>query len=419
MPPPTAHGWLEARFAAIRPKAMAALTRQFRDVDLAEEAFATASMRALKAWHEQGLPDDPFAWLLTVARNALLDGIRRRNRADVVVETSTPCDVEAAIVADLDQRGLADDVLRLMFICCHPALSKQDQLALALRIVAGMSVSEIARALLVKPKTMEQRLTRAKRTIAAADLHFETPDLGERLRRFKAVSLMLYLLFNEGWSASSGEIQIKAPLCEEAIRLARLLLDLFPGMSELMSLLALFLFQHSRREARLNDAGDLVPLERQDRSLWDGSMINEADVLLQKARRHQPIGLYQCQAAIAAEHAHAQHDDDTDWVAIERHYDALYAIEPSPVIRLNQAAALAKVEGPEAALAMIDPLGTDLHTYRWYHATRGALLFDIGAFGQAETAYQQALASNPTLPERRFLEARIQACQKKSPRLSG
>ena len=415
----TVHAWLEARFAAIRPRAIAALTRQFRDVELAEEAFAVASIRALKAWPEQGLPDDPFAWLLKVGRNAALDALRKDKHAcalDIEHDGSAPDasgDVEKKLIEELDQAGLRDDVLRLLFICCHPDLSRQDQLALALKIVVGMSVDEIACAFLVKTKTMEQRITRAKRTIAAADVPFETPDLAERARRFRAVSLMLYLLFNEGWSASSGDVQIKTPLCEEAIRLARLLLDLFPGLSELMGLLALFLFQHSRCSARCDQAGDLVPLEQQDRALWDRGMIAEGKALLQKAHRHGMPGPYQLQAAIAGEHARAAHDDDTDWTEIERLYGELYAIEPTPVIRLNQAAALSKVKGPKAALAIIEPLAPELETYRWYHAARGALLFDLKSYGEARAAYQQALLLRPTEPEKRFLEERIADCEKK------
>lgn len=366
----SAHAWFEARFAAIRPKALAALARQFRDVDLAEEAFATACLRALKTWPANGLPDDPFAWLLTVGRNAAFDRLRRErpvtaldpDREMAPLADGQP-DIEHALVEALDQDALRDDVLRLLFICCHPDLAQQDQLALALKIVAGMSVDEIARAFLVKPKSMEQRITRAKRKVTEAGIPFETPDLAERARRMKAVSLMLYLLFNEGWSASSGELQIKKPLCDEAIRLARLLLELFPGLSELMGLLALFLFQHSRCQARLDVKGDLVPLENQDRSLWDQAMIREGRALLQKAHRHGAPGPYQIQAAIAAVHAEASQEHETDWRRIEGLYQALYAIEPTPVIRLNQAAALAKVEGPAAALALIDPLASALQNY--------------------------------------------------------
>ena len=417
--------WLEAHFATIRPKALAAFTRQFRDVDLAEEVFAIASMRAIGAWSEDGLPDDPFAWLLKVGRNAALDIMRRRRHTtslqtepEIHAAFSASDFEEDSLIADLDQDGLRDDVLRLMFICCHPDLGRQDQLALALKIVAGMPIEAIAQAFLVKPKAMEQRITRAKRTIANKDVPFETPDLAERARRFKAVSLMLYLLFNEGWSASSGDVQIKAPLCEEAIRLARLLLDLFPGLSELMGLLALFLLQHSRHSARLDRRGDLVPLESQDRQIWDRAMIAEGKALLEKARRHETPGPYQLQAMIAAVHAEAVDDETTDWAEIERLYQALYMIEPTPVIRLNQAAALAKVQGARAALVLIDPLADELRGYRWYHAARGAFLIDLEDYGAAKAAYQQALLLGPTAPERRYLGIQIKKCEKNHPSLS-
>ncbi|MGI9434905.1 MAG: RNA polymerase sigma factor [Geminicoccaceae bacterium] len=414
----TADIWLGARFAAIRPKALAALARQFRDVDLAEEVFATACERALKAWPETGLPDDPFAWLLKVGRNAGLDIIRKNRRGtmlepELVADAGAEDMVEDMYVLRIDQDGLRDDVLRLLFICCHPALAQQNQLALALKIIAGMSVDQIAGAFLVKPKTMEQRITRAKRTVAGADIPFETPDLTERGRRIKAVSLMLYLLFNEGWSATSGTVHIKAPLCEEAIRLARLLLGFFPGQSELMGLLSLFLFQHSRSNARLDEAGDLVALEDQDWARWDYGMIAEGRALLEKALRHGPPGRYQIQAAIAAVHANAGDKKETDWAEIGRLYEALYAIDPTPVIRLNQAAAIANVEGPRAALDMIDPLAEQLGGYRWYHAARAALLLELGANAKAKHAFEEALCLRPTEPERRYLMARIAECEKK------
>ncbi len=406
------HTWLEARFAAIRPKAIAALTRQLRDLDLAEEAFATSCLRAVKSWPEKGVPNDPLAWLLTVGRNAGLDIIRRKNRA-----AANPPDEESVetpedgYIDHIDNDGLRDDVLRLLFICCHPNLTPQDQLALALRIVTGMSVDEIAAAFLVKPKTMEQRITRAKRAVARADVPFETPDLKERLNRFRTVSVMLYLLFNEGWSASSGDIQIRLPLCEEAIRLARLLLNLFPGMSEMMGLLALFLFQHSRRRARLDDQGHIVRLEEQDRSLWDHEMIAEADSLLEKAWRHGAPGPYQIQAAIAAVHARAQAPDEADWQELAQLYAALYVLEPTPVVKLNHAAAVANIEGPAAALDMLEPLAGDLENYRWFHAARAGFLQELRRFGDAKDAYESALQLEPTEAERHFLQQKISECE--------
>ncbi len=409
----TEHAWIEAHFAEIRPKAIAALNRQFRDLDLAEELFASSCLKALQSWPGKGLPDDPFAWLLTVARNAGRDTLRRQKPADVLAAapaaTETP---ETGYIERLDERGLRDDVLRLLFVCCHPALSPQDQSALALRIVAGLSVDEIARAFLVKPKAMEQRITRAKKTIGRANIPFEPPTLTERHDRLKSVTLMIYLLFNEGWSASSGEVHIKAPLCDEAIRLVRLLLTLFPSISELMGLLALFLLQHARAKARLKPNGDVILLDDQDRSLWDGAMIAEGKALLEKALRHGTPGPYQIQAAIAAVHADAKTSQDTDWQELAQLYGALYRYEPTPVVKLNQAAAVAQVRGPQAALDMLDPLAEQLADYRWYHATRAGLLEDLHLFGDARAAYCKALSLGPTHAEKRFLADKIAACEK-------
>ena len=407
------NAWMEARFAEIRPRAIAALMRQFRDLDLAEEAFASSCLRALRAWPEQGLPRDPLAWLLTVARNAARDDLRRaarrREEKPPLPETDWS---EDGVVEHIDDAGLRDDVLRLLFICCHPELSAQDQSALALRLVLGLSVPEIARAFLVGERAMEQRITRAKRTVADANIPFETPDLAERHRRLTSVLLMAYLMFNEGWSASAGEVQIKAPLCDEAIRIARLLLDLFPAVSELMGLLALFLLQHSRREARVDAAGDLVLLDEQDRNLWDREMIAEARTLLDKALRHATPGRYQIQAAIAAVHASAATARDTDWQEIERLYGALVLIEPTPVVKLNHTAAIAEVHGPAAALHRLDDLSDALDTYRWFHTTRATLHLRQGDHRAALSAFERALSLTPTEPERRHLEAKITACKK-------
>lgn len=405
--------WLEARFAEIRPRAIAALTRQFRDLDLAEEAFATSCLRALRVWPKQGLPRDPLAWLLTVARNAARDDLRKaaRRQAEDLPPPETNWSEDRA-VEEIDDAGLRDDVLRLLFICCHPELSPQDQSALALRLVLGLSVPEIARAFLVGERAMEQRITRAKRTIAGADVPFETPDLAERHRRLTTVLLMAYLMFNEGWSASAGEAQIKAPLCEEAIRIARLLLGLFPAVSELMGLLALFLFQHSRRAARVDAAGNLVLLDDQDRSLWDRETIAEAQTLLDKALRHATPGSYQIQAAIAAVHANATSAQETDWHEIERLYGALVIIEPTPVVKLNHAAAIAEVHGPAAALERLDTLSDTLGTYRWFHTTYATLCLRLGDHRAALAAFEQALSLTPTEPERRHLESKIADCKK-------
>lgn len=404
---------LDSQFAHLRPKALAALTRQFRDLDLAEDAFGEACVRALKNWPERGIPSDPLAWLLTVARNVGIDQIRKSSHSRISQDTEQlmVSAEEDKRISDLDRAGLRDDVLRLLFICCHPSLSRHDQLALALKIVAGLKLEEVARAFLVKPRTMEQRLTRAKRTIAANPVPFETPDMVERSRRLGEVSLMIYLLFNEGWSSSGRESQVRMPLCEEAIRLARLLLDLFPSMAELMGLLALLLFQHARSQARVDARGVPVPLDAQDRGLWDAALIREAQTLLDKAARHKPPGPYQLQAMIAGVHAQAASDAATDWPRIERLYGALYLMQPTPVVRLNQAAVAARTKGAEAALGMIAPLETELQTYRWYHAMRGELLMETRDFAAAKQCFLSAAKLNPTEPELLLIREKIVLCE--------
>ncbi len=412
------HEWFEACFAEVRPKAIATLTRQFQVIDLAEDAFASSCLKALRVWPESGMPRDPLAWLITVARNSLKDQFRR----DALQIETAYDSVAPALLAqaeqiasqntEIDYEELRDDVLRLLFICCHPALSFQDQAAVALRIVAGMRVDEIARAFLVKPKTMERRITRAKQTIAGANTAFESPDLGARHQRLEAVSLMIYLLFNEGWLASTGNTYVKLPLCSEAIRLARLLLELFPGISELMGLLALFLFQHSRRDARMKTTGGMVPLNEQRRDLWDHQLIAEATVLLDKALRHATPGRFQIQAAIAAVHSASGENNPTDWIELDRLYDALYLFDPSPIVKLNQAAVVAKIDGPAAALELLDPLAESLAQYRWYHAARGEFLLQLHRAFDALSAFEQALLLNPTDVEAHSLREKIDSCKK-------
>ena len=389
--------------------AIAALTRQFRDIELAEETFAEACLRAVAKWPGDGQPDDPFAWLLVTARRVGIDRLRKSRRAADFAEAEMATD-PPFVMPTTDV--LRDDVLRLLFICCHPALRRQDQLALALRVVAGMRVAEIARAFLVAPRTMEQRLTRAKRTVAANPVPFEPPAPAERLRRLTDVSTMVYLLFSEGWSTSADTVQVKQPLCVEAIRLARLLLDLFPGMAEQMGLLALMLFQHARLAARIDAEGRLVPLDQQDRSKWDHVAINEARALLQKAARHGPPGNLQLQAAIAGVHAIAASEAETDWPRLGTLYAALYAQQPTPVVRLNQAAVLAKTDGPAAALAMVEPLAEPLDAYRWFHSMRGALLAEMEDKATARAAFERALDLGPTAPEAASLREQIALCKK-------
>ena len=386
---------LDAQLAASRPQAVGALLRYFRDLDIAEEAFQEACLRALKNWPVNGLPRDPAAWLIFVGRNFALDEVRRRRKQSALPDDDLIADsddAETDMAERLDNSHYRDDVLRLMFICCHPDLPAAQQVAVALRIVSGLSVAEIARAFLVSESAMEQRITRAKRVIAKADVPFETPGGAERDERLGAVAAMLYLLFNEGYSASGGDAHIRAALCEEAIRLARLLLRLFPGEPEVMGLNALLLLQHARASARLDADGAIILLEDQDRTRWDRELIAEGLALIDKALRHRRAGPYQVQAAIAGVHAHAARAQDTDWEEIDRLYAVLEALQPSPVVTLNRAVAVNKTQGPAAALAMIEPLDGRLGAYFHYFGLKGALLAQLGRADEARLQFNRAIA---------------------------
>ncbi|HTQ44160.1 MAG TPA: RNA polymerase sigma factor [Polyangiaceae bacterium] len=387
--------WIDAALRGARPQAMAALVRHFRDLDLAEEAFQEASLRALKNWPDKGPPRDPAAWLIFVGRNAALDGVRKKKSERQLPPEEVLSDLEdaeSAIVDRLDDAHYRDDILRLLFICCHPELPATQQIALALRIVCGLSVKQIARAFLVGESAMEQRITRAKSRVAGADVPFEPPGPVERAERLAAVATAVYLMFNEGYSATGGTAHVRASLCDEAIRLARLLVHLFPGSAEIMGLTALLLLQHSRTPARLDEQGEIVLLEDQDRSLWDRDQIGEGLALLDKALRHREPGPYQVQAAIAAIHAHAERAEDTDWAEIDGLYATLERLQPSPVITLNRAVAVSKARGAEEALAMIEPLAKDLSGYFYFFGVRGALLLQLGRHDEARVAFDRALA---------------------------
>jgi len=301
-------------------------------------------------------------------------------------------DAEANVVEKLDNADYRDDVLRLLFVCCHPELPATQQIALALRIVSGLSVSQIARAFVVGEAAMEQRITRAKRRIADAGVPFETPSAPERSDRLAAVAAMLYLVFNEGYSASGGETPMRAPLCEEAIRLTRMLLGLFSAEPEIMGLLALILLQHARSAARFDANGDIILLEDQDRTRWNKDKIAEGLALIDKAMRHQRRGPYQVQAAIAALHARAPNFAETDWTQIELLYAALEQLQPSPVVTLNRAVAVSKVRGAQSALDMIEPLCDRLQSYFHFHAVRGDFLLDLKRSSEAREAFNRAIA---------------------------
>jgi RNA polymerase sigma-70 factor (ECF subfamily) len=385
--------WINTALIAARPQAVGALLRYFRDMDRAEEAFQDACLRALKNWPEKGPPRDPTAWLILVGRNAGLDGARKQSRNTQLPpddEISDLGDAESELAERLDGSHYRDDVLRLLFICCHPELQPTQQIVLALRIVSGLTVTQIARAFLVSEAAMEQRITRAKARIAKAEVPFEAPGPVERAERLAAVAAMIYLLFNEGYSA--GNDPARAHLCDEAIRLARLLLRLFQTEPEIMGLTALMLLKQARLPARFDAGGEAVLMEDQDRSLWNASSTGEGLALIDKAMRHNRPGPYQVQAAIDAIHGRATTAADTDWAGIDGLYLALEQMQPSPVITLNRAVAVAKLHGPAAALDMIAPLEASLSGYFYYFGARGAFLLQLGRNQEARVAFGRAIA---------------------------
>jgi RNA polymerase sigma-70 factor (ECF subfamily) len=408
--------WIDAALTSARPQALGALLRYFRDLDLAEEAFQEACLRALRHWPQNGPPREPAAWLIMVGRNVALDQVRRRSKQEALPDEETISDLgdtETELAERLDGAHYRDDILRLLFICCHPDLPATQQIALALRIVSGLSVAQIARAFLVSETAMEQRITRAKSRVAGADVPFETPGAVERAERLAAVAAMVYLIFNEGYSASGASEVARAPLCDEAIRLARLLLRLFQSEPEIMGLTALLL-QHARAAARFDTQGHIVLLDDQDRGLWDHKMIAEGLALIDKAVRHKRRGPYQVQAAIAALHARAARPEDTDWAQIDLLYAALETLQPSPVVTLNRAVAVSKVRGPDAALAMIDPLAARLSGYFHFFGLKGALLLQLGRAGEARAAFDRAIALANTAAEAAHIRLHLDRLVKNS-----
>ena len=388
-------GWIDPVLSAARPQAMGALLRYFRDLDTAEEAFQEACLRALKTWPQNGPPRDAAAWLIMVGRNAAMDDVRRRAKQTALPDEeqlSDLDDVETPMAERLDGEHYKDDILRLLFVCCHPELPATQQIALALRIVSGLTVKQIARAFLVGEAAMEQRITRAKARIAQNKVAFETPGAVERAERLAAVAAMIYLTFNEGYSASADETEARKPLAEEALWLTRLLLRLFPAEPEIMGLMALMLLQQSRAKARFDGDGNVVLLEDQDRSQWSQPRITEGLALIDKAMRHARPGPYQIQAAIAALHARARRAEDTDWAQIDLLYANLERLQPSPVVTLNRAVAVSKVKGPEAALEMIEPLAERLDGYFYFHGVKGALLKQLERADEARIAFGRAIA---------------------------
>ncbi len=403
-------GWISNVLTAARPQAVAALLRYFRDLDTAEEAYQEACLRALKAWPTNGPPRDAASWLIMVGKNSAIDHVRRQRRLQPLPPDeliSDLSDAEAELADRVDEADYRDDILRLLFVCCHPELPATQQIALALRIVSGLSVRQIASAFLVSEAAMEQRITRAKARIGAGQVPFEAPGPIERAERLAAVAAMVYLVFNEGYTTNVAEKGARAPLCGEAIRLSRLLLGLFPTEPEIMALTALLLLQHARADARFDADGMVVVLEEQDRARWNGKLIAEGLALVDKALRHRRPGPYQVQAAIAALHARAPRFADTDWNEIELLYGTLERMQPSPVVTLNRAVAVSMSRGPEAALAMIEPLSQKLNGYFYFHGARGAFLKQLGRADEARIAFDRAIALANTPAEAAHIRHQI------------
>ena len=403
-------GWIDAALTSARAQAIGALLRYFRNLDTAEEAYQEACLRALKTWPEKGPPRDPAAWLIFVGRNVAIDQVRKSSRHEALPDEDALSDledVEAPMAERLDGAHYRDDILRLLFVCCHPELPATQQIALALRIVSGLSVRQIARAFLVSEAAMEQRITRAKARIARAEVPFEAPGPVERSERLAAVAAMVYLIFNEGYSTTGEAASLRARFCDEAIRLGRLLLRLYQAEPEIMGLLALMLVQHARAAARLDEDGAIVLLDDQDRRLWEQDKIAEGLALIEKAMRHRRPGAYQLQAAIAALHSRAARPEDTDWAEIELLYAALERLQPSPVVTLNRAVAVSKARGPAEALAMIEPLEDALCGYFHFFGVKGAMLLQLGRHAEAREAWGRAIALANTAAEAAHIRLQI------------